>query len=409
MNETSLRSGEWLPHIVVGGGLLLLLVHLLMRRTRQPARSQYLGEWGMAAALLLAGLSLGPSWLRVPLLRPQSPSGVERQPILHRDALASLRYPLAEEHAACLIRADEEQDAVLDERNEPQSAHWLEVSSSGDGAVRALALPIAEPSLGAIGEVPSRSLLLTSAARWVEDAKDFLPWLGLAYAVVAVVLLGRWLVGYLALWHLLRTAGPAPGTALRLFRRMTGRPHRPRLLVSAQIRAPLSCGLFRPTVVIPPALCQPGREGTLRWVFAHELTHLQRHDAWSCLLFGLGQAVYFYLPWFWWLRRQVRLCQEYIADAAAVQEADYPEDYAEFLLSLTSAPAVPLSATGVLGNSSDLFRRVTMLLQNSAHVERGCPRWWSLATAGVLLALAVVFRGWDCGHRPPHGPTPTCF
>jgi hypothetical protein len=146
-------------------------------------------------------------------------------------------------------------------------------------------------------------------------------------------------------------------------------------------------------VVIPANLLEPKAARTLRWVFAHELTHLQRGDTWSCVFFSLGQAFYFYLPWFWWLRRQVHLCQEYIADAAAAEQTDGPEDYAQFLISLTQAPAIPLGALGVRGNTSDLFRRVTMLLQSPIRVEKSCPRWWSLATASGLLGVVLCVAG----------------
>ena len=142
----------------------------------------------------------------------------------------------------------------------------------------------------------------------------------------------------------------------------------------------------------------------VRWLDRLEIEHdnlrtaldwcqAEEGDAWTCLLFGLGQTLYFCLPWFWWLRRQVRLCQEYVADAAAAEQAANPEDYAQFLVSLTRAPAVPLGALGVLGNSSDLFRRVTMLLQSPIRVEKRCPRWWSLATATGLLGLALLVSG----------------
>src|SRR5439155_12123894 len=106
-----------------------------------------------------------------------------------------------------------------------------------------------------------------------------------------------------------------------------------------------------------------------------------------------GQVVYYYLPWFWSLRRRVRLCQEYVADAAAATLTAPVADYAQFLLRLTAAPAVPLGTTGVTGNSSDLFRRVTMLLQNPARLEKRCPRLWSAAWAGGLLSLAVLIAG----------------
>jgi beta-lactamase regulating signal transducer with metallopeptidase domain len=212
------------------------------------------------------------------------------------------------------------------------------------------------------------------------------------YAAVAVLLLVKWLAGYVALLRLLRAARPAPAALADWFAEVApGR--RPRLLVSERARVPFSCGLLRPTVVLPAALAAGGPSGRLRWVLTHERAHLERHDAGACLLFGLGQAVFYPLPWFWWLRRQVRLCQEYVADAAAAAAGGLPEDYAQFLLSWTAAPALPAGVTGVLGHSSDLFRRVTMLLQTPAPVERRCPRRWSLAAAAGLLAAAVIAAG----------------
>ena len=68
MNAISALVNGWLLHSAVGGGFLLLLVWLAMRLLRQPARQQRLGEAGLVAALLLAGLVLAPSWLYVPLL-----------------------------------------------------------------------------------------------------------------------------------------------------------------------------------------------------------------------------------------------------------------------------------------------------------------------------------------------------
>jgi hypothetical protein len=219
------------------------------------------------------------------------------------------------------------------------------------------------------------------------------PVLCTGYLTIGAVLLARWLLGYLALRRLLADARPASLSVRRLFAEMAGSRRRPRLLVSSRLRVPLSCGLLRPTIVLPASLIESASPMQFRWVFAHELTHVRRRDAWSCLLFGLGQGLYFFWPWFWWLRRAVRLSQEFIADAAVVGLAGPAEDYAEFLLSFTAAPAVPVAATGVMGNSSDLFRRVTMLLKSPKRLERTVSWRWTLATAGGLLALAVVASG----------------
>jgi hypothetical protein len=71
----------WLVRSVVGGGLLLLLTWVLMKRTRQPARRQRLGEWGVVVAILLAVLNLGPAWL--PVAWVEHPKPPNRQSILN--------------------------------------------------------------------------------------------------------------------------------------------------------------------------------------------------------------------------------------------------------------------------------------------------------------------------------------
>src|SRR5262249_4557812 len=95
-------------------------------------------------------------------------------------------------------------------------------------------------------------------ARWslTELLALLVPWLAAAYAAGAALLVGRWLLGHVALWRLLRTASPAPsGLAQRFAAMVPFERTVPRLLVSNRVRVPLSCGLLRPTVVLPSDLC----------------------------------------------------------------------------------------------------------------------------------------------------------
>src|SRR5262249_31332042 len=55
--------------------------------------------------------------------------------------------------------------------------------------------------------------------------------------------------------------------------------------------------------------------------------------------------------------------------------------------------AVPMTATGVSGNTSDLYRRVSMLLKSPMRVEKCCPRSWTWGIAAVLIAFAIVLGG----------------
>jgi len=92
-----------------------------------------------------------------------------------------------------------------------------------------------------------------------------------------------------------------------------------------------------------------------------------------------------------------------VADAAAVA-VGRPEDYAQFLLDWAKAPAAPSGATGVKGRSSDLLRRISMLLHSGIIVEKACPRRWSRLVASGLLGLAVV--GGGIGLRAIAAPAP---
>jgi beta-lactamase regulating signal transducer with metallopeptidase domain len=370
--------------------MLLLLAWVLMRRAKQPARRQRLGEWGILAALLLIALNLGPTWLAVPAIVTESPP----PPV----SLQPPNLPLRSDNPR-----DEREVSLLSMVMGSEASEFPERETEPfllSGERFAIGVEDAKPQREWAKPQADASSSVLTAKREEENClrlisvKSVFPWLMAAYGVGAVFFLGRWLLGSLVLWRLLRTAEPAPRPVAKLFAAMSREWRiKPRLLVSSRLRVPLSCSLLRPTVVLPAALCEREARSQLRWVFAHELTHLERRDAWACVLLGLGQALYFYWPWFWWLRRQVRLCQEYIADAAVVRESGQAEDYAEFLLSLMKAPAVPAGATGVMGNSSDLFRRVTMLLKTPHRVEKCCPWRWTLAVAGGLLVLAVIVAG----------------
>jgi beta-lactamase regulating signal transducer with metallopeptidase domain len=397
-------TGAWVCHSAAGGGLLLLLVWLLMRRTRQPARQQRLGECGLLAALLVAVLSLGPAWLPIPVPIEEArsvppPHRAEPAPPPPGEPVQPAPVgsdPIAPEAAPTWGPEERTTPAESQPSAPPPSAPFAAPESERAAPV-ATPAPDSAPSPGPAA-APSFRLTLSQV----------LSGLGLVYALAASLLAGRWLLGHLALWRLLGSSEPAPASVAGLFAAMTPGRRPPRLLVSRRLRVPVSCGIIRPTVLVPASFCTD--LGVLRWVFAHELTHLERHDPWTCLLFGLGQVVYFYLPWFWWVRRRVGLCQEYVADAVVAHAEEAPEEYAQFLLNLSRADAVPAGAAGLAGRPSDLCRRITVLLQTRQSFERRCPRLWSWVAASVLAALAVLAAGLRLqatpNPRPVAAPTP---
>jgi beta-lactamase regulating signal transducer with metallopeptidase domain len=348
MYELLLRAADWWLGTAVAGGLVLLVGCLLMRLARQPAARQRLGEYAVMAALLVGVLRLMPAWLAISWPTSAPAKAVD--------------VPTASEMVFVQV-APREADGP-----------WLAGAERGPDA--------ADPGLRS--SAPS-----TPSWTWQDAAACGVA----AYLLVAAGLAMRWLLGQWALGRLLRQARPAAPRVRRLFTAMAASllSPLPRLRLSRRLRAPVCFGLRRPAVLLPESMDEAD-DTRLRWVFAHELTHLRRRDPWSSWGLGLAQAVYFYLPWFWWVRRQVRLCQEYIADAAAAAAGAAADEYAEFLVSLAREKATPLGATG-LGSSSDLLRRVQMLLQSSTRVQGSWPRGRSLVAAGGLMAVAVLAGG----------------
>jgi beta-lactamase regulating signal transducer with metallopeptidase domain/membrane-associated protease RseP (regulator of RpoE activity) len=377
MSSWFLTPEEWLVRSSIAGGVLLLAGVLLMWLTPQPARRQRLGELALGCSLLVAALSALPAWTpwTIPLWSEPfiaGPAAVPMEEITlvttERDTLVASRTP--DQRFTYAVRTDAdfvaEPPPTLDA---PETVRAPERPALHQGKIWQATL----------------SCLVT------------------AYVMMMLALLIRCLLGQVGLRRMWSSSTPPPPHVAGLFARLTqGWRLRPRLGVSPRVPLPVSFGLWRPTVLIPASFCHPSKAEDLRQVLVHELTHLERFDSWSCLLLALGQSVYFYLPWLWWLRKQVRLCQEYVADAAAAALTS-SEDYAEYLVSLTeyTAPRLPVGARvmGVKGSDSDLFRRVTMLLNASRAVENRPPRWWSAVTAGAFLAVAVVLSG--IGLRAP--------
>jgi beta-lactamase regulating signal transducer with metallopeptidase domain len=377
------HAGSWLLHTVVGGGLLLLATRLVQQRIRIPVRSQRLGEWGLAAALLIALLSLAPAWIPLPAVPvPLESSRSIPDPGLAPAGRSELENSSPAGPEIAFSQVPSEPLEPVPGTGEPDPA----------GREESPGTQVTEPlsrEKGPAGSAPG----------WISWV---VPGLLAGYGLVAGALLLRCLLGRLTLAWLVARGRPVPEHLSQLALRMQeGKRIRPLLVVSARVRVPFSFGLWRPTIVLPECLVSAGDERALIWVLEHEWTHLERRDARSAVLFQLGQLVYFYLPWFWSVWRQVRLTQEYLADAAAARVGGAATselssgvaDYASFLVRWTRMAAPPAGTTGVSGSTSDLFRRIDMLVNPSTPLETRCPRRWSLGLGCGLLASAVVLAG----------------
>ena len=162
------------------------------------------------------------------------------------------------------------------------------------------------------------------------------------------------------------------------------------LLVSDELAFPVAVGVLRPTVLLPRWLVETHSEADLRPVLVHELAHVSHHDSALRWLAAAFQVAFYYQPLFWWLRRQLHLCQEFLADAQAAQSAASASDYAEQLVALLkAAPAGfyrPLPAIGIIEGRSELYRRIQMLVKCPQRLDlNGNRRWKAIVCAALLL------------------------
>jgi beta-lactamase regulating signal transducer with metallopeptidase domain len=182
------------------------------------------------------------------------------------------------------------------------------------------------------------------------------------------------------------------------------------LRVSRRVQHPVVVGWLRPTILIPASLDQPAGDGEpLRLSLLHEIAHAERSDHWFGTVASLAQTVWFFLPQVWWLRSQLLIDQEFLADRAAAQRYGRSSDYASSLLTLAARrragadgrdddPAPSWPASGKVGIQSPLFQRVLMLLHCPFPIEARAPRVWSwswrLIIIGASVATAGLFVRW---------------
>ncbi len=189
------------------------------------------------------------------------------------------------------------------------------------------------------------------------------------------------------------------------------------LLITDRLTRPITFGIFSPLVLIPSTLCCKSARRELVAVLRHEAVHVSRHDARSWAIASLVQILFFYQPLYWWLRRDLRVAQEFIADACAAGNFPSPAAYAQQLLQVlrqTNSHGGLETATGAIGLHSEFFIRMRHLLDPRNHVQPHCSRGFSTVAAVALLAVTVAAAAMTVGGPAPRrlatttaGSTPT--
>jgi beta-lactamase regulating signal transducer with metallopeptidase domain len=157
------------------------------------------------------------------------------------------------------------------------------------------------------------------------------------------------------------------------------------VLEHERVAAPLTCGVWRPAIVLPRD-ARDWDDANVRRALVHELEHVKRTDWAIQLAARVVCAAYWFHPLAWMAWRGLCLEAERACDDAVLRSAERT-DYADQLVLLAQRLS-QAHAPAMLGmaNRSDLATRVTALLDDRQ--RRG--RAGLIAAVTVLGAAAVI-------------------
>jgi beta-lactamase regulating signal transducer with metallopeptidase domain len=222
-----------------------------------------------------------------------------------------------------------------------------------------------------------------------------LPWLVLAWAMLALPALLRMLHGLAAARRLARgPAETAPPTWSRQLARI-GRLMRVRapaeIAISGAVSIPSVVGVLRPRILIPPSAAASLHTAELASVLAHELAHVRRRDPLAGILQALIESLFWFHPAVRALGLRVRAEREHCCDDLVVRTVGNPVAYARALTALEllrhgANPLVPAATDGVL------LERVRRLLGEAEprRLRARAPLRATLSAAGLLAGCAML-------------------
>jgi HEAT repeat protein/beta-lactamase regulating signal transducer with metallopeptidase domain len=213
------------------------------------------------------------------------------------------------------------------------------------------------------------------------------------WIIVAVALLLRLAVGALAAWRLVRRALPVGDASwhqlLKDAQEMAGVSGTVRLYESADVGMPVTLGVLRPTIIVPPLATAWSEERRLT-VLVHELAHVRRNDVATCLTARVACALHWMNPLVWRAARKLRDECERACDDLVIRAGVAASTYADDLLDIvrnagsSRSPAVALP----MAQPSDFEGRLLAILAPAGR-RRAPSRVRSFAVAAFVAAIAM--------------------
>ena len=330
---------------------------------------------------LVAGLTL----LLLRLVRSRSAG--ERSLVAHVGLLALLALPVA---------------TLLLPQWQPLPASWSITESApavSAGATRAMGGSAVDPA-PVTASVPVVAEQAGSSPITLAALSDLAPWV---YALPLALLAGLMAVAVVRLFAMRGRADVLVEaswlSALAEAQRRMGFKHGTALLVSDELRSPISWGVLRPTIVLNPKAVEAVDEAEA--IIAHELAHVARLDWAKLLAARLACAVFWFNPLVWMLARESHQLREEAADDAVLMADIDGPDYATLLVGAArhDNKSTLIAAHGVAPARGSLKRRITRVLDGS--LKRGpASASWMLMSLILLAGITAPLAAFSATAKP---------
>jgi beta-lactamase regulating signal transducer with metallopeptidase domain/N-acetylneuraminic acid mutarotase len=362
----ALNSAHWLLRVSLQSAVLIVLVLLVQwafRRWMSPACRHAL--WLLVVARLILPLSLESrfsmfNWLNVALASPSNPPSLAAPVMLTTPVLRAL---------------SEAGSKPMEPTALPPAAATTSAPAKGELVVAWPGEPtVANPS-------------------WVAATRRPAFWLMVGWWAGVLALSGRVLAQTV---RLRRSVVPkrlvTNSAVLELLEdcKQIMRVQVPIVLVQTdRVSSPVLFGFIRPRLLLPAGLLERFSRAELRFVFLHELAHIQRRDIALSWLMAILQILHWFNPFVWIAFARMKADRELACDALALSRTEEGQHlaYGRTMLRLLEGfvRATPLpSLAGILEDSSQLKARIRSI----ATFDGRSPS--PALAVGVAVILALV-------------------
>lgn len=172
-----------------------------------------------------------------------------------------------------------------------------------------------------------------------------------------------------------------------------------RLIVSKLCGAPMTIGVFSPTVILPVSAGAGMEPEDRGYILKHELLHIRHRDLFGKFLALFALALHWYNPFCYFLYHELCAVSELDCDYGVIRDADAPRRrrYGGLILDMAAAQdKQERFAVGLIHNSAATFRRRLLEVREPGK-NTGPILAWVLMVVICLAGTVTAFA-----YRPPN-------